>query len=235
MKKVFCFLILMIPFITSSQTRIRFTGFTEYDAWTHLDPFYLDEPAIDADNFRPVNYEERVTEIKLTIDSPLVEYWIGEFGAKIMFAKGWSNRKHTEDNDGYFEQTWPMTPYQTESDYIDYAVELYYGFPFSNIKPFIGFGGDLKIEQISSLFIDINEDVNAASDPIGAIPVDEHIEKRLGYYIVGGVDCIIGRYLYIAPHIKLYINEIEINKKMNIEDRTSDAQLRPGIEIGFIF
>ena len=94
---------------------------------------------------------------------------------------------------------------------------------------------NLKVEQISSTFIDIDADTNAASDPIGAIPVDEHIERRFGYYVVAGVDCIVGRYLYVVPHLKLYINEIEINDKMNIEDRTSDAQLRPGIEIGFIF
>ena len=235
MKKFICFFILIIPFLTSSQTRIRLSGFTKYDAWTHLDPFYLDEPGQTADNFRPVNYEERVTQLNLSLDSPLMDFWIGVFGAKVIFSKGWSNRKHKEDNDNYFETTWPMTPYQTESDYIDYGVELYYGFPFSNIKPYLGVGGDLKVEQISSTFIDIDADTNAASDPISAIPVDEHIERRLGYYVVAGVDCIIGRYLYVVPHLKLYINEIEINKKMNIEDRTSDVQLRPGIEIGFIF
>ena len=137
MKKIIYFFIIIIPYISSSQTRVRVSGFTKYDAWTHMDPFYLNKPIQDVDNFRPVEYEERVTELKIVLDSPLMSYWIGKIGVKINFLKGWGNRKHTDDGDEYFEYSWPMTPYQTKRDYIDYGVEVYYGFPMSNLKPYI--------------------------------------------------------------------------------------------------
>ena len=103
MKKLICFLILILPFLLHSQTRIRLSGFSEYDAWTHLDPFYIYEPGQGIDDFRPVEYEERVTKIKLTLDAPLMQYWIGVVGAKINFTKGWGNRKHIRDADQYLE------------------------------------------------------------------------------------------------------------------------------------
>ena len=149
--------------------------------------------------------------------------------------KGWANRKHTEDGDEYFEYSWPMTPYQTKRDYIDYGVEVYYGFPMSNLKPYFGIGGQFQIEQISSSFIYIDNQTNASANPVASIPVDEHIERRFSYYAIAGVDYIVARHFYIIPYVKLYFNEIEIDEKMIIKDRTDKAQLRPGIEIGFIF
>jgi len=235
MKKIICVFILIIPFLCDAQTKIRVSGFSKYDAWTHMDPFYLNEPVQDVDNFRPVEYEERITEIKLAIDSPLMSYWIGKIGAKINFVKGWGNRKHTNDSDIYFEYSWPMTPYQTRRDYINYAIELYYGFPLSDFKPYFGVGGEFKIEQISSSFIYIDNQTNAAANPIASIPVDEHIERRFGYYGIIGLDYIVGRHFYVAPHLKLYFNEIDIDEKMTIKNRTDAAQFRPGVEIGFIF
>ena len=235
MRKMIYVAVLTIPFLCSSQTKIRVSAFSEYDAWTHMDPFYLNEPMQDVDNFRPVEYEERVTELKLSIDSPLMPYWIGVVGAKINFSKGWANRKHINDGDEYFAYSWPMTPYQTKRDYINYGVELYYGFPLSSVKPYIGFGGEFKIEQTSSTFIYIDNQTNAAADPIASIPVDEHIERRFGYYGIVGLDFIVGRHLYVVPHVKLYFNEIEIDEKMSIKDRTDNSQFRPGLEIGFIF
>ena len=235
MKKAFFLFIIIIPLICSSQTRIRISGLTEYDAWTHMDPFYLDKPIQDVDNFRPVEYEERVTRFKLALDSPLMDYWIGTIGAKINFSVLWSNRKHTNDGDDYFEYSWPMTPYQTKRDYIDYGVELYYGFPMSGFKPYIGFGGEFKIEQTSSSFIYIDNQTNAAANPVISIPVDEHVERRFSYYAIIGLDYIVARHLYIVPHIRLYFNEIDIDEKMSIKNRTDGSQFRPGIEIGFIF
>ena len=235
MKKIICVFILIIPSLCSSQTRIRLSGFTNYDSWTHMDPFYIDEPEQDVDNFRPVEYDERVTQIKLTLDSPFMEYWIGTFGARINFTRRWSNQKHHSDGDVYFEYSWPMTPYQTRSNYIKYGVELYYGFPMGTIKPYIGGGSDFKIEQITSTFIYIDNQTNAGANPYASIPVDEHIERRFSYYAVAGVDFVVGRYFYIIPNIKLYFNEIEIDEKMVIRDQTDSAQFRPGIELGFIF
>ena len=87
MKKIIFIFILIIPFLSYSQTKIRVSGFTEYDSWTHMDPFYIDEPDSDVDNFRPVEYEERVTQLKLALDSPLMKYWIGTMGVKIDFVR----------------------------------------------------------------------------------------------------------------------------------------------------
>ncbi|MAZ58602.1 MAG: hypothetical protein CMP56_04275 [Flavobacteriales bacterium] len=235
MKRILCVFVLIIPFLCSSQTRIRVSGFSEYDAWTHMDPFYLNEPIADVDNFRPVEYEERVTHIKLSLDSPLMSYWIGIVGAKINFVKGWGNRKHINDGDEYFEYSFPMTPYQTKRDYIDYGVELYYGFPMSSLKPYLGFGGEFRIEQTTSSFIYIDNQTNASADPIASIPVDEHVERRFGYYAIFGLDYIVGRHFYVAPHLKLYFNEVEIDEKISVKNRTDNAQFRPGVEIGFIF
>ena len=164
-----------------------------------------------------------------------MSYWIGKIGIKINFLKGWANRKHTDDGDEYFEYSWPMTPYQTKRDYIDYGLEIYYGFPMSNLKPYFGIGGQFQIEQISSSFIYIDNQTNASANPVASIPVDEHIERRFSYYAIAGVDYIVARHFYIIPYVKLYFNEIEIDEKMIIKDRTDKAQLRPGIEIGFIF
>tara|TARA_B100000530_G_scaffold24251_2_gene15448 strand:+ start:1291 stop:1893 length:603 start_codon:yes stop_codon:yes gene_type:complete len=200
-----------------------------------MDPFYLNEPIADVDNFRPVEYEERVTHIKLSLDSPLMSYWIGIVGAKINFVKGWGNRKHINDGDEYFEYSFPMTPYQTKRDYIDYGVELYYGFPMSSLKPYLGFGGEFRIEQTTSSFIYIDNQTNASADPIASIPVDEHVERRFGYYAIFGLDYIVGRHFYVAPHLKLYFNEVEIDEKISVKNRTDNAQFRPGVEIGFIF
>ena len=44
-------------------TRVLVNAWSEYDTWTHLDPFYINEPSQAADNFRPVDYEERHTYI----------------------------------------------------------------------------------------------------------------------------------------------------------------------------
>jgi len=235
MKKIICIFILIMPFLAYSQTKIRVSGFTEYDSWTHMDPFYIDEPDSDVDNFRPVEYEERVTQLKLGLDSPLMKYWIGTVGLKIDFVKKWGNRKHVQDGDAYFEYGFPMTPYQAKSDYIKYGVLLYYGFPMSNFKPYFGFGGEFKIEGITSTFIYIDNQSNASLDPIVSIPVDEHIERRFNYYGVAGIDFIIGRYFYVAPQLRLYFSEIEIDEKHRIRNRTDKSQLRPMIELGFIF
>ena len=108
---IFIFIISSICF--AQTTSLRLSGFTNYDSWTHMDPFYVDEPNQDLDNFRPVEYDERITQIKLTLDSPFMDYGIGKFGVKINFIRRWSNRKHTVDSDEYFAYSWPMTPYQT--------------------------------------------------------------------------------------------------------------------------
>ena len=62
MYKLIYIIILIIPILATSQskalhTRILINAWSEYDTWVHLDPFYLDEPAQDVDNFRPVDYE----------------------------------------------------------------------------------------------------------------------------------------------------------------------------------
>ena len=236
MKKIIALLFIILPLLVSSQTRLRISGFSNYDAWTHMDPFYLDEPVQDADNVRPVEYEERVTELKFSLDSPIKQYGFGYAGVKIHFVKGWANRKHTEDGDEYFEYSWPMTPYQTKRDYLKYAFEIYYGGSNANsLKPYIGIGGEFKIEQIGSTFIYLDDQTNAASDPIMSIPIDEHLERRVGYYLMGGVDYRIQRHFYICPFLKLYFNEVQIDEKMKIKDRTDAAQFRTGIEVGFIF
>ena len=105
----------------------------------------------------------------------------------------------------------------------------------SNLKPYFGIGGQFQIEQIGSSFIYIDNQTNASANPLASIPVDEHIERRFSYYAIAGVDYIVARHFYIIPYVKLYFNEIEIDEKMIIKDRTDKAQLRPGIEIGFIF
>lgn len=237
MKNIICVFIIIIPFLSYSQTKIRISGFSEYDSWTHMDPFYMDEPNdfSDIDNFRPVEYEERTTQIKLGLDSPLMKYGIGVVGLKIDFVKKWSNRKYINDGDAYFEYAFPMTPYQAKSDYIKYGMLLYYGFPLSNFKPYVGFGGEFKIEGITSTFIYIDEQTNASWDPIVSIPVDEHIERRFNYYGVAGVDVIIGRYFYVIPQLRLYFSEVEIDEKHMIRNRKDKSQMRPMIEIGFIF
>ena len=220
----------------NSQARIKISGFSEYNAWTHLDPFYIYEPGIGIDDFRPVEYEERVTKIKLSLDAPIMPYWIGVIGVKINFTKGWGNRKHIRDADEYLQYNYPMTPYQSERDYIDYGMELYYGFPLSEFKPYFGGGGEFKVEQISNIFIEIDNLTNANAEPISGIPVDEHVERRLTYYLVAGFDYILGRYFYISPQLRLYFNDIEIKDgKMNVIDRIDKSQIRPMIEIGFIF
>jgi len=228
------FIFIILPIICFSQTNIRLSGFTNYDAWTHMDPFYLDEPNQDLDNFRPVEYDERITQIKLTLDNQLMEYWIGAFGVKIHFIRRWSNRKHTVDSDEYFAYNWPMTPYQTRGDYISYGGELYFGVPTGTLKPYFGVGGEFKIEGTTSTFIYIDNQTNAAANPYASIPVDEHVERRFGYYAIVGVDYMVGKF-FIAPFIRLYFNEIKIDEKMIIHDQTDDAQFRPGIELGFIF
>ena len=84
MRKIICILILIIPIICSSQNKklnLRIWAFTNYDAWTHMDPVYLDEPNGDVDNFRPVEYEERKTELRLGLDQLIMEYGPGMFGA----------------------------------------------------------------------------------------------------------------------------------------------------------
>jgi len=237
MRNIIYTFILIIPFISYSQTKIRISGFSEYDSWTHMDPFYENEPSEnpDIDNFRPVEYEERAIQIKIGIDSPLMKYGIGVLGLKIDFLKKWNNRKHINDGDSYFEYGFPLTPYQTKSDYIKYGMLLYYGLPLSNFKPYIGFGGEFKIEGITSTFIYIDEQTRADLDPIISIPVDEHIERRFNYYGVAGVDVIMGRYFYIVPQLRLYFSEIEIDEKHLIRNRKDKSQLRPMIELGFIF
>tara|TARA_B110000444_G_C18607116_1_gene485864 strand:- start:36 stop:743 length:708 start_codon:yes stop_codon:yes gene_type:complete len=235
MKKILFFLIIITPYISSAQTNIRISGFSKYDSWTHMDPFYLNEPEQDVDNFRPVEYEERVTEIRIGLDQRIMDYWIGTFGANLLFVKRWSNRKHIRDADTYFEYSWPMTPYQIRSDYISYRIELYYCIMLGEFRPYIGIGGEFKIAQISSTFIYIDNQTNAAANPYASIPVDERIERRFGYFATAGIDYYIAKYLYIRPLVRLYFNEIEIDEKMIIKNRTINTQLRPGIEVGFIF
>ena len=238
MKKIICILILTIPIICSSQNNklnLRIWAFTNYDAWTHMDPVYLDEPNGDVDNFRPVEYEERKTELRLGLDQLIMEYGPGMFGADLFFIKRWSNRKHISDGDSYFEYGWPMTPYQTRSDYLRYRGSLYYSIPMGSIKPYLGAGGEFTIDQTSSSFIYIDNQTNAGANPYASIPVDEHVERRFGYFLVAGVDCVFSRYFYVRPLIRLYFNEIDIDSKMIIKDQTDAAQFRPSVEIGFIF
>jgi len=237
MKKIIYILVLSIPFLAYSQTKIRISGFSEYDSWTHMDPFYEMEPSEnpDIDNFRPVEYEERETQIKIGLDSPLMKYGAGIVGLKIDFVKKWNNRKHIKDGDTYFEYGFPLTPYQTKSDYIKYGMLLYYGLPLSNFKPYLGFGGEFKIEGITSTFIYIDDQFNANYDPIISIPVDEHVERRFNYYGVLGVDVTMGRYFYIVPQLRLYFSEVELDEKHIIRNRKDKSQWRPMIELGFVF
>ena len=67
-------LFLLMPFLCLSQTRFIVSGFTNYDSWIHIDPFYIDEPSADVDNMRPVEYEERETHVQIGVDSPLFSY-----------------------------------------------------------------------------------------------------------------------------------------------------------------
>ena len=130
----------------------------------------------------------------MTLDSPLMDYWIGKIGTKLSFTRRWSNRKHTVDSDEYFAYSWPMAPYQTQGDYIKYGLELYFGFPMSNMKPYLGVGSEFKIEQISSNYIYLDNQTDAEADPYQFIPIDEHVERRFNYYAIGAVDIIIARY-----------------------------------------
>ena len=68
-----------------------------------------------------------------------------------------------------------------------------------------------------------------------AIPVDEHVERRFAYYAVGGVDYRVAKNLYVGAYIRMYFNEIEIDDKWRVHDRVDNAQIRPGIELGFMF
>ena len=236
MKRNLYILFLLLPIVCCCQTRFIVSGFTNYDAWVHMDPFYINEPSSDVDNMRPVEYEERVTHVQIGVDSPLMQYWIGYVGVKIHFKKLWANRKHINDGDGYFENTFPMTPYQTRRDYISYALELYFGGSNSQpIKPYIGLGSEFKIEEITSNFIYINNDTDASANAYEAIPVDEHVERRFAYYAVGGVDYRVAKNLYVGAYIRMYFNEIEIDDKWRVHDRVDNAQIRPGIELGFMF
>ncbi len=236
MNRILYLVFLITPILCYSQTRVIVSGFTNYDSWTHMDPFYLSEPLPDADNMRPVEYEERITHIQIGLDSPLMQYWIGYFGAKIHFKKQWSNRKHVEDGDGYFEYNFPMTPYQTRGDYISYGVEIYYGGNNSQpIKPYIGLGTEFKIEEITSTFIYVDNQDNAGSNPYETIPIDEHIERRFAYYAVIGVDYRVAKNLYLGGYIRMYFEEIEIDEKWSVHDRTDNNQLRPGVQLGFMF
>jgi len=200
-----------------------------------MDPFYLDEPNPDVDNFRPVEYEERITTLHLGITQTLMKYKIGWFGVGIHFKRQWSNRKHIKDGDAYFEYGAPMTPYQTRGDYIGYNTRLYYFVNISGVKPAVGIGGEFKIEQISSRFIYIDNQINASANPYAAIPVDEHIERRFAYYIYTSINYSPMKHVLIQPEIRLYFNEIEIDEKMVIRDQTDEAQLRPMITGRFYF
>ena len=236
MKRNFYILFLLIPVLCYSQTRFIVSGFTNYDAWVHMDPFYLIEPSPDTDNVRPVEYEERITHVQIGIDSPLMQYWIGYIGIKVHFKKLWANRKHINDGDAYFENTFPLTPYQTKRDYISYALELYYGgCNCQAIKPYIGLGSEFKIEQNTSSFIYIDNQTNAGANPYEAIPVDEHVERRFAYYAVLGVDYRVARNLYVGAHIRMYFDEVEIDNKWRVHDRVDNEQFRTGVEIGFMF
>ena len=236
MRKIIYSLIFIIPIISYSQTRIKISGFSEYDAWVHMDPFYLDDPNPDVDNMRPVEYEERDTYIKIGLDSQFMKYKIGFIGVKIDFRKQWKNRKHNNDGDVYFASSAPMTPYQTKIDYIKYDLALYYGgCNCKPIKPYLGFGGEFKIEETTSTFIYVDNQENAAADPYVSIPVDEHIERRFNYYAVAGIDVMIRRHFYVETQLRLYFNEFQIDDKHLIRDRTIETQWRPMIQLGFVF
>ena len=236
MRKIISILIILLPLISYSQTRIKISGFSEYDAWTHMDPFYIVEPNPDTDNMRPVEYEERNTHIKLGLDSQLMAYWIGVIGVKIDFRKLWGNRKHLNDGDVYFASTYPITPYQTKRDYIKYDLAFYYGGRNNQtIKPYLGFGGEFKIEETTSTFIYIDNQINASADPYVSIPVDEHVERRFNYYGVAGVDVMLRRHFYVSTQLRLYFDEFQIDEKHLIRDRTVETQWRPMIELGFVF
>ena len=236
MYKLIYLFVFIIPYLAVSQsktihTRILINAWSEYDSWTHLDPFYLDEPFQDVDNFRPVDYEERHTYLNLDFEHGIMPSPIGVWRGRINFTRGWRNRKHIQDSDIDFEYNWPMTPYQTKSNYIKYAYEIIHTFQPITIHPYIGIGGDFRIDQITSSFIYIDNQTNAAADPIQSIPVDERVERRFRYYAIAGMEIYVVPKLIVMPNVKLFFNEIDIDDKMIIKDRTDEAQFRPGIKI----
>tara|TARA_Y100000766_G_C18869281_1_gene587388 strand:+ start:170 stop:907 length:738 start_codon:yes stop_codon:yes gene_type:complete len=239
MYKLIYLFVFILPYLAVSQskalhTRILINAWSEYDSWTHLDPFYLDEPFQDVDNFRPVDYEERHTYLNLDFEQLIMPSPIGFWASRINFTRGWRNRKHIQDSDIDFEYNWPMTPYQTKSNYIKYAFEIVHGFQPVNIWPYIGLGGDFRIDQITSSFIYIDNQTNAAADPIQSIPVDERVERRFRYYAVAGMELYAMPKLIVMPYVKLFFNEIDVDDKMIIKDRTDEAQFRPGIKILYL-
>ena len=50
-----------------------------------------------------------------------------------------------------------------------------------------------------------------------------------------GVDYRVAKNLYIGGYVRMYFEEIEIDDKWSVHDRTDDTQLRPGIQLGFMF
>ena len=116
-----------------------------------------------------------------------------------------------------------------------YEIWWFVHFKLIFIRFFVNFVNPCFWSIFSSTFIYIDNQTNAAANPYASIPVDEHIERRFNYYAVAGLDYYIGRHFYIVPHVKLYFDEIEIDEKMVIKDRTNKTQFRPGIEFGFIF
>ncbi|MBF25702.1 MAG: hypothetical protein CMP49_04210 [Flavobacteriales bacterium] len=226
---IFIFYLILNSESIAQNTRGEIGFWSTYDSWVHMDPFYIDEPNTDVDNFRPVEYEQRITSLNLGISQTLMKYKIGWFGVGIHFTRRWSNRKHIKDGDAYFESGAPMTPYQTRGDYINYNTRLFYFTDFGGVKPAIGIGGEFKIEQISSRFIYIDNQTNASANPYFSIPVDEHIERRFAYYLFTAVEYNPVKHFFIRPELRLYFNEIEIDEKMLIKDQTDEAQLRPMI------
>tara|TARA_B100000902_G_C27319427_1_gene923388 strand:+ start:4995 stop:5597 length:603 start_codon:yes stop_codon:yes gene_type:complete len=200
-----------------------------------MDPFYLNEPTTDIDNFRPVEYEERNTFFKLGITQSLMAFGPGSFAVSLDFQRGWRNRKHTKDEEAYFEYNFPMTPYQLKTDYIEYDMQFSYFIDLGAIQPHVGIGGEFKIEQISSRFIYIDNQTNASANPYAAIPVDEHVERRFAYYIFSDLRYRPVKHFWLHAGLRLYFNEIDIDEKMLIGDRTDDSQLRPFIGAYFAF
>ena len=237
MKVIIYIFILILPLLSYSQNTKGSIGFwSDYDTWIHMDPFYLDEPTTDVDNFRPVEYEERNTFFSLGITQTIMAFGPGNFGVDLDFIRGWRNRKHTKDEEAYFEYNFPMTPYQIKSDYIKYRMQLGYFMDLGELKiTILGAGGEFKIEQISSRFIYIDNQTNASANPYAAIPVDEHVERRFAYYIFSDVRYTPVKHFRVNFGLRLYFNEIDIDEKMLIGDRTDDAQLRPFIGARFYF
>lgn len=237
-KKVLSLIFFLIGFgFSESQnndrlfTRVLVNAWSEYDTWTHLDPFYINEPSQTADNFRPVDYEERHTYINLDFEQFIMRSPIGAFRARLNFTRGWKNRKHTQDSDIDFQYNWPMTPYQTKSNYINYSFELVNSFYPIDLHPYFGIGGDFRIDQITSSFIYIDNQNSASADPIQSIPVDERVERRFRYYAVAGMEIYILPRMILMPNVKLFFNEIDIDEKMAIKDRQDKSQFRPGIKV----